>query len=151
MDHQAMRDQLFALSDGELTGEARRVVEDHLLDCTECRALAAQWKRVAGAFFRAPEVPASEAFVERVLQRIAAPRSRPFRLSCWLPELGWLIPAMGLAAMLVVVVSGPLQQTVSVESLLLADGRQPAALQRLLSGERPSADDVLGLLMEDTS
>ena len=151
MDHKTIQDQLFALHDGELTGAARRAVEDHLLDCVDCRAIVAQWKQVAGVLFRSPEVFPSEVFVQRVMQRITTPRPQPFRLPRWILEGGWLVPAMGLAMVLFVMTRGPLQQTVSVESLLLSDGREPAAMQRVLSGERSSAEDILGLLMEEIS
>ena len=151
MDHKAIQDQLFALYDGELAGAARRAVEDHLLDCAECRAIVAQWKHVAGVLFRAPTLSTSEAFVQRVMQRIAPPLPQRFRLPRWILEGGWLMPAMGLAVFLFVMTRGPLQQTLSVESLLLSDNREPAAIQRVLSGERSSAEDILGLLMEEIS
>jgi len=151
MDHEAIQEQLFAFYDGELTGPGRRAMEDHVRDCTECRDLVAQWKRVAGALFRPADVSTSDAFVERLMRRIAAPPPPRVRLPRWLLEGGWLIPAMGLAVMFFVMVQGPLQQTVSIESLLLSDEREPASLQQVLTGERPSADDVLGLLMEEAS
>ena len=151
MDHKTIQDQLFALHDGELTGAARRAVEDHLLDCAECRAMVAQWKRVAGTLFQPQAVSTSEAFVQRVMQRIAPLSPQRFHLPRWILEGGWLVPAMGLAVVLFVMTRGPLQQTVSVESLLLSDGREPAAMQRVLSGERSSAEDILGLLMEEIS
>ena len=62
-----------------------------------------------------------------------------------------MVPALGLAAMCVVMVQGPWQQAVSIESLLLADEREPAVLQHILTGERPGTDDLFGLLMEDAS
>ncbi len=151
MDHKAIQDQLFALYDGELHGEARRAVEGHVLDCAECRTLIVRWKRVAGTCFQSPNVSISDAFVERVMQRIPTPPPQPFRLPSWLLKGGWLVPAVGLAMMVFIVVRGPLRQSVSLESLLLSDGREPAAMQQVLTGEHPSADDVLGLLMEETS
>ena len=151
MDHKTIQDQLFTLHDGELTGAARRAVEDHLLDCAECRAIVAQWKHVAGVLFRAPTLSTSEIFVQRVMQRIAPAAPRRSYLPRWIRQGGWPVPAMGLAVMLFVMTRGPIQQTVSVESLLLSDGREPAALQRVLSGERSSAEDILGLLMEEVS
>ena len=137
MDHTTIQERLFALYDGELAGEDRRAVEDHVLGCAECRALIARWKQVAGALFPSPHVATSEAFVERVMQRIATPKPPRVRLPRRPREFGWLIPAMGLAAMLLALFSRPMQQVVSVESLLL--------------GENPSGDDVLNLLMEEPS
>ncbi|MBI3996966.1 MAG: zf-HC2 domain-containing protein [Candidatus Omnitrophica bacterium] len=149
MDHTAIHAQLFAFYDGELTGASRRAVEDHLLDCAECRALIAQWKHVTGALFQSPTVSPSDVFVQRVMRRIMTPRPRAFRLSHWLLQGGWLIPTAGLAVMLFVMIRGPLQQTVSIESLLLSDGHESSVLQQVLTGDGSSDDDVLGLLMED--
>ncbi len=153
MDHNAIQAQLFALYDGELTGSARGAVESHLLDCTECRALLADWKRVVGACFQSPEVSSSEALVQCVMQRIARVPPQPFRvrLPRWIVEGGWLAPAIGLVGLGLVVMQGPLQQTVSIETLLLSDGREPAALQQVLTEESPSGDEIFGLLMEDAS
>ncbi len=151
MDHRLIQEQLFAFYDGELIGLARRAVEAHLLDCADCRTVVSQWTQVTRVAFQAPAVSASEVFVQRVMQRIETPRPQSLRLSRWFFNSRWLIPAMGLAAMVIVMISGPLRQTVSIESLLLSDGREPAALQRVLSGESPSGDDILGLLMEDAS
>ena len=151
MDHQAVHEQLFAFYDGELAGEPRRAVEDHLLECGECRSLLAQWERVAGMLFQAPAVSPSEAFIERVMYRIAMPHRKPLYWPRWMVERRWLTPAIGLAAMVFVIARGPLQQTVSIENLLLSNGREPVALQQVLREESPSADDVLGLLMEEIS
>lgn len=151
MDHAAMQHQLFAFYDGELTGAARRAVEDHLLDCAECRGLITQWKHITGALFQAPTVSPSDVFVQRIMRRIMTPRPRAFRFSHWLLQGGWLIPTVGLAAMLLMMIRGPLQQTVSIESLLLSDGHESSVLQQVLTGEDSSDDDILGLLMEDTS
>jgi len=148
MDHDTMRAQLSALYDGELAGEPRRALEEHLLDCAECRAWLTRWKLAAASGFSSPDALPSETFVERVMQRVAAPRPRPFRLSRWVLEGGWLVPAMGVAAALIVI-GGPLQQSVSIESLLLSDGDAPSALQRILSEESHGTDEVLGLLMEE--
>ena len=161
MDHRAIQDQLFAFYDGELTGAARHVVDDHLADCADCRALVAYWTQVARACFPPPAVSPSEAFVQRVMARLPvpalvtvgpgpAPRPHPVRFSRWLLEGRWLAPAFGLAALLLVLARGPIPHAVSVESLLLSDRQEPAALQQVLTDERSSPDDVLGLLMEDT-
>ena len=151
MDHYAIQAQLFAYYDEELTSAEQRTVEAHLLNCAECRALIAQWKRVSGALFQPPTVSLSDVFVERIMQRIITPRRRPFRLSQWLLQGGWLIPTMGIAVMLLVMVRGPLQQTVSIESLLLSNGHESSMFQQALTGEGSSDDDVLSLLMEDAS
>ena len=151
MDHNTIRDQLFALYDGELTGPPRRAVEDHLFDCAECRAVMAQWQHVAGALFPSPACSASEVFVQRVMRRIAAAPTSRFQLLRRLVTGGWLIPAMGMAALLLVMVREPLQPAISIENLLFWDRGESVAAQQILDGESPGTDDVLGLLMEEAS
>ena len=96
MDHDAIQAQLFSFYDGELAGDVRRTIETHLQGCAECRMLVAQWTRVAGRLFQAPAIQPSEAFVERTTRRIASTRPQPVRISRWLADRGWLIPAMGV-------------------------------------------------------
>ena len=141
-------EELFALYDGDVTNEARRAAETHLLTCGACARVLADWRHVAAAAF-APATPEpSEAFVQRVMQRLAS-SSRPPQWS-WRPALGWVTPALGLAVLLVTL-AGPLQQPASISALLLSEGHDAAALQPLLTGEHASEDDVLGLLMEEAS
>lgn len=153
MDHQQLQDQLFALYDGELPIHERRVVEEHALDCGECVLLLAQWKRASRSLFFQPALAPSEAFVARVMRSLDAPRPRPgWSLLPPLPRLAWLIPAAGLAALLLIMNRGMLsQQDVSVETLLLSESQQPAVVQRVLTDQSLSPDELLGLFMEDSA
>jgi len=153
MDHDTIAAQLFAFYDGELIWAARRIVNRHVLGCAECRTVLAQWNRVARVFFQPPAVPTSEMFVARVMRGIATPPPHSFRVvPRWLRVSRWLVPAVGLAAMVVLLIGrSPVQQAISTETLLLSDEREPVTLQQVLTGERPTPDDVLGLLMEDAS
>lgn len=144
MTHDAIREQVFALSDGELSGEARRAAQAHLEECTECRQVVASWKRTAGVFFRSPEVQGSEAFVDRVLNRIAATERTP-AVSAWKPSVRWLIPALGLAALLLVM--RPSDQPMSLDALLLTGGEEDE-VQLVLARESPSVDAVLNAVLE---
>ncbi len=56
MSHDTLKEKLFALYDGELTGEVRHEVEAHVANCSECRTAYAQWQQTASTFFRAPDV-----------------------------------------------------------------------------------------------
>ena len=146
MSHDAMKDKLFALHDGELTGAARREVEAHLDGCTECRAIYERWTRTSRALFRVAEPRASEAFVDRVLDRIAGSEPRHWTAP-WVVDLRWLVPAVGLAVLLVLV-SGPKEPRVSVDALLLEDGREGGSAQLMLAQDTPSSEEVLGFVME---
>ena len=155
MDHRHIQERLFDFYDGELSGSARGEVQEHVAGCGECRALLEQWKRAAGLFFRAPAVQPSEAFVHGVMRRIRqgeVSRPEPFQAIRRFLEGSWWLPALGLASLLYVLVTGPAQQAaLSIESLLLPEGNEPAAFRQILTGESPSSDEILGLVMEDVS
>ena len=159
-DHDALRDQLFAFYDGELSGESRRSVERHLEACAECRGRLDRWRQTARRVFETPQAAgsdaagadaskladseATEAFVSRVMARIER-AEQPRRAPSWIGGLRWLAPALGLAG-LVFVIGQTRQQDVSVD-MLLADSSDPSAW--MLSSRPASADDVLGFVMEE--
>ncbi len=146
MGHQAIKDKLFELHDGELRGEARREVEAHLATCSACRESYEHWQRLARVLFRAPCPPPSEALVDRVMDRIGV-ATHAHHTRRWTLTVRWLMPALGLATgLLLAIVPG--QRTVSIDALLLADGRETAPMQLVLASNTWSVDDVLGLVME---
>ena len=146
MKHHLRQDQLFTLHDGELTGAARREAEAHLADCAVCRKTLAQWQRTANALFRAPDVHPSDAFVHQLMERIKA-LEQPRRAAPWVVAIRWLAPAVGLAGLLLLVL-GPMERAVSVETLLLTEAREQAPTQFVLASEPSTMDDVLGSIME---
>lgn len=146
MTHDAMQAQVFALYDGELAGGARQTAQAHLQQCAECQEAVAGWTRTAGVFFRSPEVQASEIFVGRVLDRIASTQNAPV-VSVWKPSVRWLIPALGLAALLVMMQPGG--RLVSMDALLLEDG-QENGMRLVLAGESPSLDMVLDTVLGES-
>ena len=145
MDHDTLKEKLFTFYDRELTGEARREVEAHVANCSECRDAYAQWQQTASVLFRVPDVQTSDVFVHQVMGRLTA-SVRPRRAAPWL-EMRWLIPVVGLAGLLLLMLSLA-QHPVSLEALLLADGPENMPAQFVLASDTPSADDVLGLVME---
>ncbi len=158
MDHAALQAQVFALHDGELTGAARQAAETHLRECAACQALAARWQATADALFAAPRtraMPASEFFVQRVMNRLqdasrAPAMARP-RLA-WRATWRWLIPvpALGLAVLVAMLLVRPATtSSISVEALLLEHLSGPAAWT--LSNQTTTLDDVLDLAMEEPS
>ncbi len=146
MDHKTLKQKLFDLYDGALTGADRQDAEIHLAQCAECREIYAGWQKTARALFRVPEPAVSDAFVHRVLDRL--PVSSPRRRTApWMIQLEWLVPAMGLAALMLAVL-GPVEQAVSVDALLFGDEQERTSTRLMLAGETPSSDEVLGLVME---
>jgi anti-sigma factor RsiW len=99
MNHELIKEKLFALYDGPLTEQERKVVDIHLSQCPECRRTLAEWKVLSKRLF--PRVAFSEAsediFTLGVLQKL-----EPYRAPA--PLLGrnfilrWGLPALGVAA-----------------------------------------------------
>ncbi len=146
MDHAAMKDKVFALYDGELGQEARQEVEAHLKGCLECRAMYERWRTTARAFFKEPRPVPSEFFVQRVMDRIEL-WERPLPAPGPYARLRWLVPALGLAAVLFAMMRpAQTQQPVSVEMLLLEGTPGPASW--VLSNATPNTDQMLGFAME---
>lgn len=110
-------EQLFALYDRELSGDAARAVEAHLAQCQACLGTLARWKQAAGLVFVAPAVTAADALVTRVMRRLQDAPRRAAHPAAW---RRWVIPALGFAAVLAVALRGPLQPDVATEQLLLS-------------------------------
>ena len=146
MKHEAMKERILALYDGELAGDARREAENHLSGCAECRRSYEQWQQMAKGLFRDPQVQPSELFVSRVMERINA-LERPRHAVPWTIRLRWAVPAMALASLLLLVL-GSAQSSVSIEALLLADARESGVTQLVLASRQPAADEVNGSIME---
>ena len=104
-----------------------------------------EWPRIARALFRSPDVQVSEAFVHRLMARIEA-LERPRCAAPWSAAIRWLVPAAGLAGLLLVV--GPVERAISVEALLLAEEQENAPAQYVLASEPPTTDEALGSIVE---
>ncbi len=105
-----------------------------------------RWKAAAGLFFQKPQPAPSEFFVQRVMDRIEM-WERPLPAPRRNASLRWLVPALGLAAVLFAVLRPtPLQPPVSVEMLLLEGTPGPASW--VLSEKTPTADQLLGFTLE---
>lgn len=100
MNHELIQEKLFALYDGPLTEQERKVVEGHLAQCPDCRRALAEWKALSKRIF--PRVAFSEAsedlFALSVLRQLEPYQAPvPFLDRGFL--LHWGLPALGMAAM----------------------------------------------------
>lgn len=144
MDHSTMKDKLYALYDGELDAAERREVETHMAGCTGCRQFYERWAKTAQACFKAPKVSVSEFFVTSVMNRIHAlevPRPA-FR---WGLQLGWLVPALGVAIVLLALML-PAPEVVTMDALLSQETGSRTSW--LFSNHAPSSDETLQFVME---
>ena len=150
MTHDLMRRKLFDFYDGELTGGEHREVANHLLQCSDCSTVYAQWQRTASALFHAPLPQPSEALVARVLQALPDAGRIPARPPAvvWSLRLRWLVPACGVAVLLSLMLR-PMERAVSVDALLLSDNQvSSSGSQVILARDMPSTDEVWHVIME---
>jgi anti-sigma factor RsiW len=100
MNHEMIQEKLFALYDGPLTEQERKVVETHLSQCPDCRRAVAEWKALSKRLF--PKVAFSEAsedlFTLSVLRKLETYQA-PVSLFDRGFLLRWGLPALGVAAM----------------------------------------------------
>ena len=145
-NHELMKDKVLALYDGELSTAESKEAQAHLESCTECSQAYEKWEKTAKLFFKGIKSEASEAFVFRVMERVEALES-PRKSRPWVITLRWLAPAVGVLGILSLVM-GQVEQTVSVENLLLnnVDASSPSAL--LFANKPAATDEALGLIME---
>jgi anti-sigma factor RsiW len=145
MDHQTVKDKLFALHDRELPEEIRQEVAGHLANCSECHETYVQWQRTANAFFQPPRIQTSEAFVYQVMERVNALKE-PRGLTPWGMRIRWLAPALGLTGVLLLFMGQP--SAVSVEALLLAERQDQVSSRFVFASEPPTTDEVFGFIVE---
>jgi anti-sigma factor RsiW len=98
-------EELTALLDGALEGDARAAVEAHLAGCATCRAERDALARALAALAAVPAPsPPAPGFEQRFYARLAreTPRRSSFLERLAAHPLRWLVPATGLAAALAV-------------------------------------------------
>ncbi|HRY29103.1 MAG TPA: hypothetical protein P5079_03595 [Elusimicrobiota bacterium] len=109
MNHDKMKELVFAMHDGELFPADRSVAESHLASCAECRAALAEWRKTAAAMFPAEKPVASEAFVSAVMRRIETEPAAGFwgRLGGFMETLrtAFSLPRLALAGAAVLAVT----------------------------------------------
>ncbi len=100
MTHETIQQKLFALYDGPLSEQERKLVEGHLAQCPSCRKAIAQWKAVSARLF--PPQTFSEAaedfFVSKVMTRVRISTLEAGKFA-WGVILRWALPLVGSAVL----------------------------------------------------
>ena len=101
MNHESMKELIFALYDGESSPSDREKALAHMRTCVECRQIAQRWETMGKRLFRVPPPPVPETFVQSVMDKIQDQEELQTGETWW-PAARWLIPALGfgLAALL---------------------------------------------------
>ena len=103
-----MEAQILRLPDGDLTGEEREALQEHLDLCPACREEARAIRRLSGLLRQDPEpdaaLPSGERVTRWVLEREAA-RARPSEWGSWRGLA--MAPGLALAAVAIALWAGP--------------------------------------------
>ncbi len=142
MNHDTLKERIFALYDGELDANARKEAEVHLAACVECREIYAGWSKTSAALFRAPKAEPSEFFVRQVMARVHELK-KPQRPAGWKVSLRWLVPAVGMAALFLMVMR-PAPVYLSMD-MMLTDS--PDIHSFAFYGDAPTQDETLEFVM----
>ncbi|MEI8345206.1 MAG: zf-HC2 domain-containing protein [Candidatus Omnitrophota bacterium] len=139
MNHDTIQKKLMEYYDGELDPAGCRLIEEHLVGCPECRSLLKAWRDTASAVFKKSRIPDSEFFVQSVMARVRRPVPVR-RASPWSIPVGWLTPAIGVAAMLLLMLMPVPNAPFSMETFLLSKQDISAAV---LSGDNITSDQMM--------
>jgi hypothetical protein len=101
MNHDRIKELIFALDDGGLDLRETEEIKNHLHLCIECREMTQGWNRMQPLLQRSRLTPDSSGFVRRVMARIhdlqdARPAWRTF-LRTAIPVIGFAFAGLCLA------------------------------------------------------
>jgi anti-sigma factor RsiW len=142
MNHDDIKNNLSGYHDHELTADQAALVERHLDGCSECRQDLSHLQRLSAIVAPLTGIEDTEQFVQRVMARLPEPAPTFWEsLQAW-----WRIPALAMAALLVVSMSTQKSDsTLSTGSLLCGD-KVSAAVKHLCSDDAEHADELMDLV-----
>lgn len=136
MNHETIREKVYALYDGELPPVEQEEIRAHLQACLECRQLHGRWEKITRLFFHLAEPPASEAFVTRVMANLPA-RKAQGAPNGWAIFTRWAFPALGLSlAGFMLAMAAPLQELrAATDNYFFAQGQENLSTPLLELGQ----------------
>jgi anti-sigma factor RsiW len=146
MNHELMKDLLFAFYDGQISPPDRAVVASHLSGCGDCRDALEHWKQTADAFLAPFQAESSPQAVDNVMRKIRILDEGRETLR-WRSFVRWALPALalsftGFTAALVMTVQ---PTEVSADTLLQANHEQSAPAWVALP---PTEDQILRAVVD---
>ena len=150
MDHETIKDALYALHDGELSETQRGEVLAHLRSCAECAEAARRWESLSGALSRVfprPTPRQTEAFVRAVMARLG-PGEEP---AAWrrLAE-AWLLPVLSFATavLLFAILGGAFDPVAATDDILLIGSSGRPVGQLVLPPDPARSDNTASFIAE---
>ncbi len=146
MDHNQLKEKLFEYYDGEVSPIEHAEIHSHIESCSECRVSLQDWRRISTTFFKTNPKLQSDFFVGRVMARLeAAPQPFPFGFLSPLLKMSFAGASLALALVALNSSSSP----VTVDSLLLADGRSQTNTNWIFEENEVETGELLGYSMEE--
>ncbi len=161
MNHDEIKEKLFALYDNEVTPQERVVITAHLKECGECRALLTSWESTAKTLFQSPTL--SSRFEEKMQERLQKSpvvygRSEKEIESVETDDIRspglfrWLVPALALASIgFLFVLLRPVQDTKTSAYTSFLMGTSQSDLSQWVSSPQDSNDQVSDYLLSGGS
>jgi TolA-binding protein len=132
MNHKEITRLLGAYVDGELSGERKKAVEEHLKTCAECAHELECIKRlnemVRGEKISLPPDAYWDAFAGRVMERAREEHKRSF-FSVWIPRMKWELAGGIVLLLLTFVVSKQVLMKRSTEEISI-DGKRFIGIEK---------------------
>jgi len=91
MNHDELKEKILEIDDPGLSRPDREELLLHISTCGECRSTFEYWKKIRSVFFRTPEPPSSEIFVQKVMAKVRQVE-KPGQIG-W-QWTRWMIPAV---------------------------------------------------------
>lgn len=157
MNHKEIRDLIGAYVDGELHGEERKAVEEHIKTCAECSReveyIAELNERIRGERISLPQDAYWEAFPGRVLKRANEQPQRSF-FAVWLPRMKWELAGGIVLLLLTFVVSKQLlmerSAEIGIDRSVLTEGEKLAEEEGWIRADGDeTASPVAGKAMDE--
>jgi anti-sigma factor RsiW len=139
MNHEKIQELIFALYDGELNAFERKSAEHHLTECQDCRRLTEGWRAASAKYFKKPSTAPSEFFVRQTMARLQEVPLKRRGLSGTF-AFRWLIPALGAAAVSMLIFFEPVSVNPSFDLLL---GGPSSFEMAMIGGSSPTVNETL--------
>jgi len=125
MNHELIKEDVFALYDGQLSSARTQEIQAHLQVCSACRDLLENWKKISDLFVPAFHFEQSELFVRQVMRRVRVLSQKEERMD-WGHFSRWAFPtlAMSVIGFMAVLIYTSSSMNISTEGLLMKDQEQ---------------------------
>jgi hypothetical protein len=149
MNHREIQKLIGAYVDGELHGEEKRIVEEHIKTCADC-ARELEYIRELNEKIKGEKMPLPadaywETFPKRVMERAKEHHERSF-FAVWVPRMKWELAAGMVLLLLTFVVSRQVLMKRSVEEIAIRGGRHAVTTEKSASEGGYVTKDGAGVL-----